>query len=125
MNSSYTDMDEVDYVNMILEGDASSHNSVDKNGDPNYFFFKFGNSEFNIMVDTVSVVSLITKRIAQEIELNDSSAGWSLQPNSMKLQEVSIILQSKIWERCIAMFNQMVRTVDGLNWFKFQFHIEQ
>ena len=42
------------------------------------------------MVDTGSVVSLITKRIAQEIESHDSSAWWRRQPNSLKLKSFNI-----------------------------------
>ena len=38
------------------------------------------------MVVTGSVVSPITKRIAQEIELHESFAWWNRQPNSMKLK---------------------------------------
>ena len=38
------------------------------------------------MVVTGSMASLITKRIAQEIESHNSSAWWSRQPNSMKLK---------------------------------------
>ena len=71
---------------MISEGDDSSHNSVEENGGPKNFFLKVGNSEINIMIDTGSVVSLITKRIAQQIELHDISAWWSRQPNSRKLK---------------------------------------
>ena len=74
------------YVIMTSEGDESSNSSVDEKGDPKYLFVKFGNSEFNIMVDTGSVVSLITKRIAQENETHYSSAWWGRQPNSIKLE---------------------------------------
>ena len=42
------------------------------------------------MVDTGSVVSLITKRIAQEIESHDSSAWWGRHPISMKLKSFNI-----------------------------------
>ena len=42
------------------------------------------------MVNTGSVVSPITKRIAQENELHDSSAWWIRQPNSMKLKSFNI-----------------------------------
>ena len=61
VNSSYTYSDEDYYVNMVSEGDDSTINSADENGDPKYLFVKFGISKYNIMVDTVSVVSLITK----------------------------------------------------------------
>ena len=86
VNSSNRVSDEDYYVNMISEGDDSPKNFVDENNDPKYLFLKFGNSEFNIVVDTGSVVSLTTKRIAEEIELHHSSAWWSLQLNSMKFK---------------------------------------
>ena len=38
------------------------------------------------MVDTVSVVSIVTEQIAQEIESHDSSARWIRQPYSMRLK---------------------------------------
>ena len=86
MISSNRDSYDDYYVNMISEGDDSPKNFVDEKDDPKYLFVKFGNSEFNIVVDTGSVGSLTNKRIAQEIELHHSSAWWSLQLNSMKLK---------------------------------------
>ena len=68
------------YVITTSEGDESSNSSVDENGDPKYLFVKFGNSEFNIIVDTGSVVSLITKPIAQENKTHYNSAWRSRQP---------------------------------------------
>ena len=95
VNSSYRDSDEDYYNKMTSEGDNSPKNSVDENGYPKYRIVNFGNNKFNIMVETGSVVSLITKRIAQEIESDNTSAWWSCQPNSMKLK-ISTILRSKI-----------------------------
>ena len=42
-----------------------------------------------MIVDTGSVVSLITKSIAQKIESHDSSAWWNRQPISMKLKSLN------------------------------------
>ena len=84
LNSSYMDSDEDYYVNMITDECVSPNKLVDENGDPKYFFVKLDNSEFNIMVDAGSVVSLVTKQKAQETESHDSSAWWSRQPNSMR-----------------------------------------
>ena len=71
---------------MITDESVSPNKLVDENGDPKYLFVKLGNSELNIMLDTGSVASLVTKRIAQEIESHDSSVWWSRQPNSMRLK---------------------------------------
>ena len=75
---------------MIFVGDVSPNNSLDENEDPKYLFVKIGNSKNNIMVDTGSVVSPITKRIAQEMQSHDSSAEWSGQPNSMNPKSFNI-----------------------------------
>ena len=74
VNSSYTDSDENYYVNMISKGNDSPNKSVDEIGDPKHLFVKLGNSEFNIVVEAVSVICLVTERIAQEIESHHSSA---------------------------------------------------
>ena len=74
---------------MTSEGDESPNISVVENGDPKYLIVKFGNSEFNILVDMGCVVSVITKRIAQKIESHDSSAWWCRQPNSMNLKSLN------------------------------------
>ena len=71
---------------MISEENDSPNKPVDANGDPIYIFVKLGNSEFNIMVDTGSVVSLVTNRIAEEIKSHDNSAWWSRHPNSIRLK---------------------------------------
>ena len=75
---------------MISEGDVSPNNSLDENEDPKHPFVKFGDSKINIMVDTGSLVSPITKRIALEFESHDISAEWSGQPNSMNPKSFNI-----------------------------------
>ena len=71
---------------MITDVSVRPNKLVDENGDTEYLFVKLGNSEFNIMVGASSLVSLVTKRIAQETKSHDSSAWWSHQPILMRLK---------------------------------------
>ena len=54
--------------------------------EPKYLFTNLGNRGYNIMVDTGSIVCLVTKRIAREIDEADSNAWWRPTTNRTHLK---------------------------------------
>ena len=77
--------DEIESITHDSEEDYSV-NLVSPTATPTKFNVKFGNTKYWVMEDSGSSHSLITEKMAREIEVRDKNIWWSRKTNQVNLR---------------------------------------
>ena len=87
IQSEYADSDDDYTVNML--------SPTNDNSTPTKLEIQFGNSKYWVMVDSGSSCSLVTERMAGEIEIRDSNSWWSRTTNPLQSEATQMTPSKK------------------------------